>query len=184
MSAIIISYLFFLSSFNIVGCIIHDCCSDFRRWWKDGIKKVEIEWLFIVIHLHLLICFLVLCFHLCPVMLHINWHKWLAAIHQYEWRVLCRWMSTNATSKKDPLDDLRPHFRIIFQNLYQRVFYCSVLTFLTFYQSVCLRVISRRNFLLIYVVVCILHLEIPDLGRWFGFQSNHANTSPRTKIKQ
>ena len=43
MSTIIIPFLFFLSSFNIVGCIIHDCCSDFRCWWKDGIKKVEIE---------------------------------------------------------------------------------------------------------------------------------------------
>ena len=50
MSTIIIFFLFFLEAlmFNIVGCIIRDCCSDFRRWWKDGIKKVEIKWLIFI----------------------------------------------------------------------------------------------------------------------------------------
>ena len=39
MSTIIISFLFFLSSFNIVGCIIRHCCLYFRRWWKGGASK-------------------------------------------------------------------------------------------------------------------------------------------------
>ena len=75
------------------------------------------------------------------VMLHINWQNWLAVIHQHERRVLCRRMSTNAMRKKDPLDNLWPYFKIIFQNLYQRVLYCSVLTFC---QSFRLRVIISK----------------------------------------
>ena len=140
MSTIIISFLFFLSSSNIVGCILRICCSDFRSWWKDGIKKVEIEWLFFISISFSIFSFFAFIF--VQVMLHINWQNWLAVIHQHEWRVLCRRMSTNAMSKKNPLDDLWPHFRIVFQNLYQRVLYCSVLMF---YQSVLLKVIRRRN---------------------------------------
>ena len=90
---------------------------------------------------------------------------------------LTRW------AKSIPLDDLRPHFRIIFHNLYQRVLYCLVLMF---YQSVRMWVISRRNSILlplIHAIVCILQLQVPDLGCWFGFQSTHANI-PRIKIEQ
>ena len=139
MSTIIISFLFFLSSFNIASCIIRDCCSDFRRWWKDGIKKVEIEWLFFISISFSI--FSLFAFIFVQVVLHINWQNWISVIHQHERRVLCRRMSTNAMRKKDPLDNLWPYFKIIFQNLYQRVLYCSVLTFC---QSFRLRVIISK----------------------------------------
>ena len=101
-SRIIISYFFFLSRFDIVGFIIGDCCSVFRRWLKDGIKKVEMEWMFFIsISLSVLLSFV---FIFVQVMCHINRQNWLAVIHQHEWSLLFRRMSTNAMSKKDPLN--------------------------------------------------------------------------------